>query len=51
MLHSDMQGELQNYRWRVELTKRDSPNYDLDDPGGNAQYGGNSNLYFNEIDR
>lgn len=51
MLHSDMQGELQNYRWRVELTKRDTPNYNLDDPGGSATYGGNSNLYFNEIDR
>jgi GWxTD domain-containing protein len=51
MLHSDMQGELQNYRWQNELHKRDSPNYNLDDPGGSAQFGGNSNLYYNEIDR
>lgn len=51
MLHSDMQGELQNYRWQNELHKRDSPNFNLDDPGGSDQYGGNSNLYFNEIDR
>jgi GWxTD domain-containing protein len=51
MLHSDMQGELQNYRWQNELHKRDSPNYDLDNPGGSAQYGGNSSLYYNEINR
>jgi GWxTD domain-containing protein len=52
MLHSDMQGELQNFRWQNELNKRNSTNFDLDDPGGGgAQYGGNSNLYYNEIDR
>jgi len=51
MLHSDMQGELQNYRWQNELHKRDSPSYNPDDPGGSSQYGGNSNLYYNEIGR
>lgn len=51
LLHSDMQGELQNYRWQNDLHKRDSPSYNVDDPGGSAQYGGNANLYFNEIDR
>lgn len=51
LLHSDMQGELQNYRWQNDLHKRDSPNYNVDDPGGSVHYGGNSNLYYNEIDR
>ena len=51
MLHSDMQGELQNYRWQNDLHKRDSPNTNLDNPGGSSQYGGNSNLYYNEINR
>lgn len=51
LLHSDMQGELQNYRWQNDLNKRDNPSYNVDDPGGTAQYGGNANLYYNEIDR
>jgi GWxTD domain-containing protein len=51
LLHSDMQGELQNYRWQNDLHKRDSPSYNVDDPGGSAQYGGNSNVYYNEINR
>ncbi|UKN02035.1 GWxTD domain-containing protein [Paracrocinitomix mangrovi] len=51
LLHSDMQGELQNYRWQNDLYKRDSPSYNVDDPGGSIHYGGNANLYWNEIDR
>lgn len=50
LLHSDMQGELQNYRWKNDLHKRDAPNYNVDDPGGSIHYGGNANLYYNEID-
>jgi GWxTD domain-containing protein len=50
LLHSNMLGELQNYRWQNDLYKRDAPSYNLDDPGGSVHYGGNANLYFNEID-
>jgi GWxTD domain-containing protein len=51
LLHSEMQGELQNYRWQNDLLKRDANSLNVDDPGGSAQYGGNANLYFNEINR
>jgi len=48
MLHSEMQGELQNYRWEHDLHKRNSPSTNLDDPtdGNTIHYGGNSNMYF-----
>jgi GWxTD domain-containing protein len=44
LLHSDMLGELQNYRWQQQLSKRNSPNKNLDDPNdGNVDsWGGNS---------
>jgi len=50
LLHSEMQGELQNYRWQHDLHKRNSPNINIDDPNdGNIQhYGGNANIYFND---
>ncbi|WP_107037252.1 GWxTD domain-containing protein [Brumimicrobium mesophilum] len=49
LLHSDMIGELQNFRWRYALNKRDSPDNDLDDPNGgsNSHFGGNSSRYYN----
>lgn len=48
LLHSEMQGELQNYRWEHDLHKRDSPFTNIDDPndGNNLHYGGNSNTYY-----
>lgn len=46
LLHSDMQGELQNYRWQNDLHKRDSPNTDIDNPGGVSQYGGTSDVLY-----
>lgn len=48
MLHSELPGEIQNYRWEHDLHKRDSPNTNMDDPGdGNTiHYGGNSGVYF-----
>ena len=49
MLHSDMQGELHNYRWQNDLHRRDSPSYNVDDPGGVSQFGGHANVYYNEI--
>jgi len=50
LLHSDMVGELQNYRWRYALNKRNTPDQNLDDPNGSGyqnHYGGNSSLYYN----
>lgn len=48
LLHSEMQGELQNYRWEHDLHKRDSPFTNVDDPndGNYLHYGGNSNTYY-----
>ncbi len=44
LLHSDMLGELQNYRWQQQLSKRNSPNKNIDDPndGNMDSWGGNS---------
>ena len=44
LLHSDMLGELQNYRWQQQLSKRNSPNQNIDDPndGNMDSWGGNS---------
>ncbi len=49
LLHSDMIGELQNYRWKYALNKRNTPDHDLDDPtgGANPHFGGNSSIYYN----
>lgn len=48
VLHSDLQGEIKNYRWQHDLHKRNSPNGNIDDPndGNFDHYGGNSNIYF-----
>lgn len=48
LLHSDMQGELQNYRWEADLHKRDTPNTDVDNSGGSVHYGGNAGTLFRE---
>lgn len=50
LLHSDMYGEVQNYRWQHDLTRRNSPIRDIDDPNdGNVDhFGGNSSLYYNQ---
>lgn len=44
LLHSDMVGEQQNYRWPQALAKRNSSNINIDDPndGNNSHYGGNA---------
>lgn len=48
LLHSTMQGELQNYRWEHDLHKRDSPFTNIDDPndGNMLHYGGNVKTYY-----
>ncbi len=50
LLHSDMQGELKNYRWQQLLTKRNSPNQNIDDPndGNKDHYGGESSDVFQQ---
>lgn len=50
LLHSDMIGELQNYRWQQQLSKRTSPNKNIDDPNdGNVDsWGGNSRELYNQ---
>lgn len=49
LLHSDMVGEQQNYRWPQALAKRTSPNHNIDDAndGNNPHFGGNSQADFN----
>src|SRR5690554_6549363 len=49
LLHSDMIGELQNYRSKYALNQRNTPDSDLDDPTGGAKphFGGNSSRYYN----
>ena len=45
LLHSDFQGEIQNYRWQSILQDQTPEN--IDGNGNNTlYYGGNSNLYF-----
>lgn len=48
ILHSDLQGEIKNYRWQHDLHKRNSPNGNIDDPndGNYDHFGGNSDIYF-----
>lgn len=48
LLHSEMQGELQNYRWEHDLHKRNSPfeNIDNGNDGNSIHYGGNSGTYY-----
>jgi GWxTD domain-containing protein len=50
LLHSDMVGELQNYRWQQALAKRNSPNRDIDDPndGNYRHWGGNSKELYDQ---
>jgi len=50
LLHSDMQGELKNYRWQQLLSKRNSPTQNIDDPndGNKDHYGGESMDVYNQ---
>ena len=48
LLHSDMVGEQQNYRWQLALNKRDNQNTNIDDPGNQNSYGQNSNYYYRQ---
>lgn len=48
LLHSDMVGEQQNYRWQLALNKRDEQGINIDDPGQQNSYGQNSNYYYRQ---
>lgn len=50
LLHSDMVGELQNYRWQQALSIRNSPGQNIDDPndGNKPSFGGNSNYNYRQ---
>ena len=51
LLHSDMQGELKNFRWQQAITKRNSPNQNIDDPndGNKDHFGGESQDVFKQF--
>jgi GWxTD domain-containing protein len=51
LLHSDMQGELKNFRWQQIIAKRNSPNQNIDDPndGNKDHFGGESKDVFKQF--
>nr|WP_294860244.1 GWxTD domain-containing protein [uncultured Fluviicola sp.] len=48
LLHSDMVGEQQNYKWQEMLVKRNNASNSVDNTSGSSQYGGNSNYYYKQ---
>ena len=49
LLHSDMIGEPQNYKWPQMLVKRNTPDTNTEDSDGGAQhYGGESQYYYKQ---
>jgi GWxTD domain-containing protein len=50
LLHSDMVGEQQNYRWQQALAKRTSANGNIDDPndGNDSHWGGTVQQDYNQ---
>ncbi|WP_430406231.1 GWxTD domain-containing protein [Fluviicola sp.] len=48
LLHSDMVGEQQNYKWQEMLVKRNNSSNSVDNTSGSSQYGGNSNYYYKQ---
>ncbi len=48
LLHSDLQGEIQNFKWQKELNSRNTPGGNIDDPneGNYNHYGTNSGTFF-----
>ncbi|SFT49642.1 GWxTD domain-containing protein [Lishizhenia tianjinensis] len=48
LLHSDMVGELQNYRWQYYINSRTTPGNDIDDPTGGSvdSHGANASRYY-----
>ena len=48
LLHSDMVGEQQNYKWQEMLVKRNAGSTNVDSNSGNNQYGTNSGYYYKQ---
>lgn len=48
LLHSDMVGEQQNYKWQEMLVKRNNSSNSIDNTNGQSQYGGNSQYYYEQ---
>lgn len=49
LLHSDMLGEPQNYKWPQMLVKRNTPDTNTESQdGGTEHYGGESNYYYRQ---
>ena len=46
LLHTDLQGEIHNYKWQQILHSRDTPNMNIDQPTVIDHYGGNSGLLY-----
>jgi GWxTD domain-containing protein len=48
VLHSDLQGEIQNFKWERDLNKRNTPTGNIDDAneGNFNSWGNNSNVLF-----
>jgi GWxTD domain-containing protein len=48
VLHSDLQGEIQNFKWERDLNKRNTPTGNIDDAneGNFNSWGSNSNVLF-----
>lgn len=48
LLHSDMVGEQQNYKWQEMLVKRNNAGQNVDSNAGSSQYGTNSGYYYKQ---
>ncbi|MNR78512.1 hypothetical protein D3C86_33280 [compost metagenome] len=48
LLHSDMVGEQQNYKWQEMLVKRNNSGQGVDSSNGSSQYGTNSGYYYKQ---
>jgi len=46
LLHSDVPGEISNYRWQYMLYQRVDPGFDIDQGAAIDNWGGNSKKYF-----
>ncbi len=48
LLHSDMVGEQQNYKWQEMLVKRNNSGQSVDSSTGSGQFGTNSGYYYKQ---
>jgi len=48
LIHSDATGEIANYRWKLDVLKRTTDGYDLDQQDVDAHWGGRIDTYFRD---